>query len=300
MASERNDQQGVTTATHRGDGGLPPNKGASDMGATERVVLAYEQYLRSWASTTTTVSRTVMARRCLLAWGIDGFTTNNIEKLLGDQANGWTRSTYHANLTCFCGWLVTGGLLTTNPMTEVHKPRRPRSRPRPLTDRQVDAVLSVAKGRTRDWIMFALLAGLRAHEIAKLRGEDIDSTGIYVEGKGGKKDVLPCHPDLWAIAQTYPPDGFMWPGKSKGTSISRAHLTSTVSELFDLVGVEGSVHRCRHTFGTRLLRAGVNIRTVQRLLRHESLATTQLYTAVDEEELLSAVLLMPALAKPAA
>lgn len=265
------------------------------MGPLEVIVSAYERYLRSWASATTTVSRTVMARRCLKEWGLQGFTTDNIERLLGDQGNGWTRSTYHANLTCFSGWLVTGGLLTTNPMSDVHKPRRPRSRPRPLTDRQVDAVLGAAKGRDRDWIMFALLAGLRAHEIAKLRAEDVDSTGIYVEGKGGKKDVLPCHPDLWVIAQRYPPEGYMWPGKARGSHISRAHLTTKVSELFSSVGVEGSVHRCRHTFGTRLLRAGVNIRTVQRLLRHESLATTQLYTAVDEDELLSAVLLMPVL-----
>ena len=49
-------------------------------------------------------------------------------------------------------------------------------------------------------------------------------------------------------------------------------------------GIEGSLHRCRHTYATELLRAGANIRVVQTLMRHASLSSTQIYTAVDENE----------------
>ncbi len=64
----------------------------------------------------------------------------------------------------------------------------------------------------------------------------------------------------------------------------------SASQVFDALGIEGSIHRCRHVFGTRLLRQGVHIRTVQKLMRHASLSTTANYTAVDEDELRAAIL----------
>ena len=54
-------------------------------------------------------------------------------------------------------------------------------------------------------------------------------------------------------------------------------------------GISGSIHRARHAYGTMLLRSGVNIRVVQTLMRHESITSTQAYTAVDEHERASAI-----------
>ena len=54
-------------------------------------------------------------------------------------------------------------------------------------------------------------------------------------------------------------------------------------------GIEGSLHRCRHYFGTELLREGVSTRVIQTLMRHESLATTENYLAVDEAERVAAI-----------
>ena len=54
-------------------------------------------------------------------------------------------------------------------------------------------------------------------------------------------------------------------------------------------GLSGSLHRCRHTYATTLLRSGVNIRVVQSLMRHESLSSTQAYTAVEDDERTAAV-----------
>jgi len=61
-------------------------------------------------------------------------------------------------------------------------------------------------------------------------------------------------------------------------------ISTVTSRLFAANGIEGSIHRCRHTYATALLRSGVNIRVVQELMRHSSLASTQRYTAVDEDE----------------
>jgi integrase/recombinase XerD len=61
-------------------------------------------------------------------------------------------------------------------------------------------------------------------------------------------------------------------------------VSTMTTQLFKANGIEGSIHRCRHTYATQLLRAGVNIRVVQTLMRHASLTSTQIYTAVDEDE----------------
>jgi len=57
------------------------------------------------------------------------------------------------------------------------------------------------------------------------------------------------------------------------------------TRLFKANGIEGSLHRARHTYATTLLRTGANIRVVQELMRHKSLSSTAIYTGVDEEEL---------------
>lgn len=255
----------------------------------DSIVAEYNAWLNSWASAKTTKARTTVATTVIRDLGIDGLTPMNLQSWRSrPELTRWTQATYHAHLIDFCAWLVAAGHLETNPMESVHKPARPHSLPRPLSEEEVARVLNVATGRVRDWIMFGLLAGLRAHEIAKLRGEDVTSEGIYVEGKGGVRASIPTHPDLWAIAQRYPRHGYWFPGRNGGALGAHA-VTVGVSKLFDDLGIDGSVHRCRHVYATRLLRAGVHIRKVQQLMRHASLNTTAVYTAVDEDELREAI-----------
>jgi integrase/recombinase XerD len=95
------------------------------------------------------------------------------------------------------------------------------------------------------------------------------------------------------MAQRYPRYGYWFPGNQAG-HIRPQQVSMTVGRLFHSIGIEGSIHRCRHVFGTRLLRSGVNIRTVQKLMRHANLDTTANYTAVDEDELRAAIDLLGA------
>ena len=92
-------------------------------------------------------------------------------------------------------------------------------------------------------------------------------------GKGGKVVTLPCHPDLWDMAQRYPRNGYWYPGSDDG-HIRSQHVSLVVGKLFDAFGIEGSI---LHVFGTRLLRQGVNVRVVQKLMRHARLQTTTMY-----------------------
>lgn len=265
------------------------------------VVADYEQWLRSWAADRTTKARVTLASAFLAEFGIDGVTAANIQEFLGRPAQStakpksrWSKATYHAHLTDLCKWLVATGYLEESPMEAVKSTKRPAPAPRPLSEVEAQRVLSVVEGETRDWLLCAMLAGLRVSEIAKLRGEDISVDGIYVLGKGDVAATLPCHPDLWEMAQRYPRQGYLWPGSDDG-HINAQNISLTVGRLFRSLGISGSIHRGRHYYATTLLRQGVNIRKVQKLMRHARLETTATYTAVDEDELRDAINLLPSL-----
>ena len=269
------------------------------------ITAEYETWMRSWGAAERTITaRRILATARLREWWLDGFTTENVEAFLaGPQPpdrkwSNWTRTTYNGHLRDLCAWLLANGYIEEDPMAEMRSPKRPESAPRPLSESEVRRVLSVVEGRTRDWILLALLAGLRVSEVSRVRGEDVEETGIYVRGKGGTEAVLPCHPDLWAMANRYPRHGFWFPGSDEG-HIRSQQISAAVGKLFDALGIEGSIHRCRHYYATNLLRRGVHVRRVQKLMRHANLETTAAYTAVDEDELRDAINLLPSLDRPA-
>lgn len=265
---------------------------------------AYVTWLHSWAANRTVKARHVFIAARLRQWGgLSGFTEDNVLAFFAEIAerhheqgvkSAWTIPTYHNHLSDFSAWAVAAGHIEVDPMANIRKQRRPKSRPRPLSDPEVERALGAATGRVRDWMLLALLAGLRVSEIAAMRGEHVGTGGLYVEGKGGSVEVLPMRPELREMALRYPSSGYWFPGSDRG-HVRGNYVSRHVAEVFRSVGiVEGSAHRLRHTYGTRLLRSGVNIRKVQKLMRHANLETTAGYTAVDEDELQAAVDMLPA------
>lgn len=265
----------------------------------EQLLDQYATYLRSWQAKPTTIkARVTLARSRLKAWGVDGFTRSNIEEFLARDASGrdrqkWTTATYHNHLTDFCAFLVASGLIDESPMPAIRRTRSPDKAPKPLAATEVVRVKSAIEGQVRDWILLSLLAGLRAFEIAKICGEDFTAAGIYVYGKGDKEATLPCHPELAEMAARYPATGYWFPGSQDG-HIPAQQISLTVGRLFKAMGIAGSIHRCRHTYATDLLRSGANIRVVQQLMRHSSLETTAGYLAVVTNEQRDAILLLTA------
>lgn len=184
----------------------------------------------------------------------------------------------------------------SDPTATLRRPATPRPNPRPLTAQQLDRVLDGASGDLRAMMLLAWLAGLRAHEVAKMRGEDINAREIRVTGKGGQTAFLPTHPDLWELAQEYPREGLWFPSPvNVGEPLHPVNVSARVRRRFRAVGIEsGSMHRLRATYGTSLLRGGANLRVVQTLMRHQSLATTEHYLGVDEDERMAAVRMLAA------
>lgn len=121
-----------------------------------------------------------------------------------------------------------------------------------------------------------MFAGLRTHEVAKIRGEDVGREYIAVLGKGGRAASTPTHPQLWQLAQSFPRRGLWFPSARRpGQPYATSYIGRKVADRFRQVGIErGSIHRLRATYGTNLVRAGVNHRMAQTLMRHSSLETT--------------------------
>lgn len=273
------------SATPEAPGHLPRGRHATEIAAE------YGEWLRSWSPSRSTVTarRTLAANR-LAAWGLEGFTVENVQVWLGTtDFTAWSRVTYFHHLRDFCAWAVRAGYLEVDPMPEVRRPRRPKPLPRPLSDAEVDRALAGTSGQIRDWIVLAMLSGLRAHEIAKLRGEDVTETHIFVDGKGGVRAAIPTHPELWVMADRYPERGYWFVGRRGNEHVNPNTVSVRVGEAFRSLGIDGSIHRARHTYATLLLRRGANLRVVQKLMRHASLATTEAYIAVSDSELSSAI-----------
>jgi site-specific recombinase XerD len=219
--------------------------------------------------------------------GFPHVTPTDITSWLGRPGYAqWTRATYYGHLHSYYAFATDVGFVEVDPMARMRHPKPGKSVPRPLSPAQVAVVLSAATNvNLHAWLILGLYAGLRAHEIAKIRGEDVDQEQLFVFGKGGQGAFVPTHPLVWELAQTRPRQGWWFPSSASSLGHVRSTSVSTgITRLFAANGIEGSIHRCRHTYATQLLRAGVNIRVVQSLMRHASLNSTMIYTAVDEDE----------------
>lgn len=253
---------------------------------------SFVDWLRSWGASQATIdARIVVARQASGHWPDPALVTpHDIVEFLSSEAFApWTRTTYYGHLRSLFAWLTERGSIESDPMLKVRRPKPPKNRPRPLTPEDQEKVLSDATGHLRAWLLLGLYAGFRAHEAAKIQGRDVTQTTIYVRGKGGKDAMVPTHPVVWEVAQRYG-EGYWFP-TGRG-HIASTNLSSKVTAHFRKHGVEGSYHRCRHAYGTSLLRAGVNLRIVQTLMRHEALTSTAAYLAVDEDERAAAVRLL--------
>lgn len=251
------------------------------------------QYAQS-LSVRTVTERTACVGRMSSACKVPAAAAG-VEHIAAWLANpNWTSSsrwTYHQCLSAWFLWLQKQGIRVDNPMVLVGKPRRTRGEPHPVSDREMAALLrQTMRRRTKAMVLLASLAGLRVHEIAKLQAEDVDliERTLRVTGKGNVTKTLPLHHLIVEHAYQMPRKGFWFPGYDNGHQ-RRESISGTIKDVMVRAGVKGSAHSLRHWFGTTLVDEGVDLRTAQELLRHQSLATTQIYTLVSDEKRLDGI-----------
>lgn len=207
-----------------------------------------------------------------------------------------SRSNYYRVLRAWYLWLRRRGLRADIPTDLMRAPKQPIGIPRPVSTGEFERVLAVCnRRRTRAMVLLAAYEGLRAHEIAKVRGEDVRGGRLRVIGKGEVDDSVPLHPAVAALAGEFPASGWWFPSYDyPGEPVTSGNVSAVISGAFKRAGVAATAHQLRHWFGTQSLRSsGGNVRVAQVLLRHASLATTQIYTRVENDEATAAVLALP-------
>ena len=223
-------------------------------------------------------------------------TTRDLQKWLATPWKPGTRQTYQHTLNAYYRWAYDMGLRGDDPTERLARAKVPRRRPRPMSDLDFHKVMKTrVHPKTRVMILLAAYAGLRAHEIAKVHSDDVDvdNMTLTVNGKGGVSRYIPIHEKLHPYVNTV---GYWFPNTkdSKLGPAGTAHVlpngvSAIISQVLRRAGVEGTPHTLRHRFATRLLKVGVDIRVVQELMGHASLATTSLYVAVDMDQQRAAI-----------
>lgn len=240
-----------------------------------------------------------------------------VRKLSGAGAAATSLSRRLSSLRVFYRYLRDEGEVTASPLEFVESPKTPSRLPDYLHVDEVEAIIgaaarvldAAAAGGTsaekesdlaRDVAMLALAygCGLRASELVGLKRADVDLNLalVRVRGKGGKERLVP----FGAVAKGYlekysgilkaagrGDEVFLFPSsRRRGRPVSRQLLWKTVKKYAALAGVEGvKPHLFRHTFATHLVQAGADVRTVQELLGHASITTTQVYAHLDTKSL---------------
>jgi integrase/recombinase XerD len=161
----------------------------------------------------------------------------------------WSRATYYGHLRSYFAFALENDLIGVDPTARMHRPKSGQGVPRPLTPEQVITVMSTARNADlHAWLTLGLYAGLRSHEVAKIRGEDVDRDYVYVNGKGDSHAQIPTHPLVWAEAQCRPKVGWWFPTSSPEGHVRTPAVSAITSAHFTDHGIEGSLHRMRHTY----------------------------------------------------
>ncbi len=223
---------------------------------------------------------------------------------------GYARSTISrklASLRSFYRYAMRQGLASSNPAKPLRNPRRQRKLPMVLTSKEVGRLLlappanTVAGLRDRAILETMYSAGLRVSELVGLRDGDIDRDDqvLRVRGKGRKERISPLGSFALRAIDRYAKDRVRDPktdalGRDAPVFVNRfgrGLTTRSVGRMLEkyIAAAEldsrTSPHTLRHSFATHLLDRGADIRSVQELLGHKNLATTQIYTHVSAANL---------------
>lgn len=172
--------------------------------------------------------------------------------------------------------------------------KTPKRLPAILTQAEVLRLFAGIRNRKHRAIAMTIYAaGLRASEVARLRSCDIDSTRMLihvVQGKGAKDRLVPLSPALLAVLRdyyrSYHPEPYLFMGQDgkRHLNVHTVHLVIAKAGR-RVLGKRIGPHTLRHSCGTHLLEAGVNIRVVQGFLGHRRLSSTDRYSHVTREQI---------------
>ncbi|MEQ8369764.1 MAG: site-specific tyrosine recombinase [Alphaproteobacteria bacterium] len=242
-----------------------------------------------------------------------------LQALNGAGLSARTAARRLSSLRQFCRFLVSEGRRGDDPTAAIEGPRLPRALPKLLSESDVDRLLAAAKGsdqvaeeeRPRLLACVELLyaTGLRVSELVSLPLAAVrrDPHFLLVRGKGGRERMVPLSDRARDAVGVYltardrylprrgktanggrPESSWLFPSQSASGHLTRQRFAQLLKGLGRAAGLDTrrlSPHVLRHAFATHLLANGADLRSVQQMLGHRDIATTQIYTHVLAERL---------------
>ncbi|SEN96926.1 integrase/recombinase XerD [Paracoccus alcaliphilus] len=289
---------------------------AAEAGAARNTLLAYGRDLRDLSEW--------LARRDL---SLAGLTREIVKDYLAFcDAQGLSRATRARRLSSirqFTRFALEEGWREDDPAIRISGPGRPRRLPKTLDQAEIEAMLAAAPGigrkpsdRVRNLCLIELLyaTGMRVSELVALpvaacRG---DPAVLLIRGKGGKERLVPLTPPArqaltdWLQLRDNPPEGsplarliagrgarWLFPAPGAAGHMPRQSFGRLLNDIAVAADVDPSrvtPHVIRHAFATHLLEGGADLRSIQTLLGHADLGTTEIYTHVLDERMRDLVL----------
>ena len=282
---------------------------SAERGGAENTLAAYRRDLSDWADFLGARGRAIISATAEDARGHLAALT-----ALGFKAT--TMARHLSAMRQLHKFLYAEGLRGDDPTSVLDGPRRGRSLPKVLTVDEVDRLLATAHEGTGDTTrplaerlrtarMAALLetlyaSGLRVSELVSLKrtAAQADAVMISVVGKGNKERLVPLTPAATAAMQAWlgllgqaqkgEASPWLFPSFGESGHLSRQHFARDLKSLAVAAGLRAdrvSPHVLRHAFASHLLQNGADLRSVQLLLGHADIATTQIYTHVLDERM---------------
>ncbi|MCH7825524.1 MAG: tyrosine recombinase XerC [Acidobacteria bacterium] len=242
------------------------------------------------------------ASRTVKAADIDtGAVRAWVARMHGASLSPVTMGRKLAAVRSYGSWLCRVGKLQSNPARAIRNPKAPQNLPRFLSESEIQSLLESPDdsdlGR-RDRAILELLyaTGVRASELTGLDTDtiDLDQRTVRVLGKGRKERLVPFGSCADAAVRDYLEVRALWANRSaalflspNGSRLSTDGLRKLLAKHLGNAAINKRVtpHAIRHSFATHLLNAGADLRAIQELLGHASLASTQRYTHVSTTQL---------------
>lgn len=263
-----------------------------------RANLALIDRFEVWETKRNLVHKTMQGRRMKLQ-SLSRHLGRSLLEASADDIDGWLRTRnapaglapqsfegYLRSLRAFYQWAMRERLIEKDPTVDVVRPRLPRPLPRPMDPGDLVRAIEAADDRRAAMLALAAYAGLRCHEIAALRIEEVDFQRkrlLVVRGKGGRDRVIPLHPVVEKhLRRIEPKSGYVfhrvWPHHSP-QPIRPGTVSQILSDFLRGLGIEASAHQGRHLFLTTVYEASQDLRVTQELAGHSSPVTTSIYAA---------------------
>ncbi len=228
---------------------------------------------------------------------------NYIQKLSKEE-NTSSVSRCISTLKSFYKFLEINKYTNSNPLTTITNPKTQKKLPKVLSEEEIDKLLDINLNTNFDYRNKAMLelmysSGLRVSELVNLKVNDIDlvNSSVRIFGKGSKERIIPLN-DYATIALKnyilYYRTSLFKHGENNylflnnhGNKMTRQGFFKILSKIAKEKNIktEFSPHTLRHSFATHLLKHGADLRSIQELLGHSDISTTQIYTHITEERL---------------